>query len=266
MKLNKKQMFARFGEVDDAFIDEAALPEEPIAIHPKRRYIISDFFEKPAVVAAVCAIVALGTVAGIVMAGRAANRPVPPISGTTDSDHPTQETEFAYVGDIIRHEDLYYVSHGNGTCSLVGIAALPEDMVLTIPETAMNGDRVIALRDMTMTSSLMVPNGVHLFQVKGIHIPASMTSVHVNTLHEMTALESLTVDEGNPVYRAEGSCLIEREGERVIYAYLTYHPGVNWGNENPQMSLQVAPHDRYVIPSTVKCIAQNALSPYNPTG
>lgn len=277
MKLNKKQIFARLGDVDDRFVDESALPEETVAEHPKRRHAVAAFFEKPAVVAAVCAIVALGTVAGIVAAGHAAGEPVPPISGTVsgdphlqetvngETDLREQETDLAYVGDIVRHGDLYYVSHGNGTCSLVGIAALPEDMVLTIPETAVNGDRVVALRDMTMTSSLAVPNGVHLFQVKGIHIPASMTSVHINTLHEMTALESLTVDEGNPVYRAEGSCLIEREGERLVYAYLTYSPGVNWGNENPQMSLQVAPHYTYVIPSTVKCIAQNALSPYKPT-
>ena len=68
------------------------------------------------------------------------------------------------------------------------------------------------------------------------------------------------------MYRAEGTCLIEREEERVIYAYLAYSPGENWGGENPQMSLLVPPHDFYLIPSTVKCIAQNALSPYKPTG
>lgn len=273
MKLNKKQIFTCLGDVDDTFIDESALPEEAVIEQPKRHHAIAAFFEKPAVVAAICTLVALGTVAGIFMAGHAAGEPVPPISGTVSVDSDLQETvngetnlqepetDLDYMGDILRHDDLYYISHGNGTCSLVGIAALPEDMVLTIPETAMNGDRVIALRDMTATSSLAVPNGVHLFQVKGIHIPASMTSVHINTLHEMTELESLTVDEGNPVYRAEGSCLIEREGERLVYAYLTYVPG----RDEPWMSGPILLYHVYQIPTSVKRIATNALSSYTLT-
>ena len=124
-----------FDCVSDDAVADAMISDDAIvtASRSKRRHTLAAFFEKTAVVAAICAIVALGTVTGIVMAGRAANRPVPPISATEDSDHPSNETEFAYVGDVVRHDDLYYVSHGNGTCSLVGIAALPEDMVLTIP-------------------------------------------------------------------------------------------------------------------------------------
>ena len=267
------------GAATDEAVADAILPDDAIitAPRPKRRRAVAAFFEKPAVVAAVCAIVALGTVVGIFMAGQAVGDPVPSPGGSIgNSTAPSATDEIATTPqepetdllpeEILRHNDLYYVSHGDGTCSLVGIAALPEDMVLTIPETAVNGDRVVSLRDMTMTSSLAVPNGVHLFQVKGIHIPATMTDIHIDTLHEMTGLTELTVDEGNPVYRAEGTCLIEREEERVIYAYLAYFPGANWGGENPQMSLQVPPYDFYSIPSTVKCIAQNALSPYNPTG
>ena len=267
------------GAATDEAVADAILPDDAIitAPRPKRRRAVAAFFEKPAVVAAVCAIVALGTVVGIFMAGQAVGDPVPPLGGsignstapsaTEENATTPQEPETDLLPEeILRHNDLYYVSHGDGTCSLVGIAALPEDMVLTIPETAVNGDRVVSLRNMTMTSSLAVPNGVHLFQVKGIHIPATVTDIHIDTLHEMTGLTELTVDEGNPVYRAEGTCLIEREEERVIYAYLAYFPGKNLGGENPQMSLQVPPHDFYLIPSTVKCIAQNALSPYKPTG
>ena len=244
--------------VSDDAVADAMISDDAIATasRPKRRHTLAAFFEKPAVVAAVCAIVAFGMVAGIVAAGRAANRPVPPISGAADSDHPSNETEFTYVGDVVRHNDLYYVSHGNGTCSLVGIAALPEDMVLTIPETAVNGDRVIALRDMTMTSSLMVPNGVHLFQVKGIHIPASMTSIHIPTLHGMTSLESMTVDKDNPVYRSEQNCLIERDQERLVYSHAQWLVIVYTGTPSHKQS----PFLHFYIPDSVKIIAKGALN------
>ncbi len=267
MKLNKKQLFARLGDVDDAYIDESALPEEPMTKRPKRRRAVAAFFEKPAVVAAVCAIVALGTVVGIFMAGRAVGEPVPPLGGTVSNNTSPSEaedletepqepvTDVIPSEDILRHNDLYYVSHGNGTCSLVGIAALPEDMVLTIPETAVNGDRVIALRDMTMTSSQAVPNGVHLFQVKGIHIPATVTDIHIDTLHEMIALERLTVDEGNPVYRAEENCLIEKERERLVYAH--HHFEVL--DFDLIQSSSYIPCPEFVIPNSVKVIATNAL-------
>ncbi len=259
MKLNKKQLFARLGDVDDAFIDESALPEETTD-RPKRRYAVAAFFEKPAVVAAICAIVALGTVAGIVAAGRAAGGPIPPISGTIngETNPQEQETDLSYVEHIVRHDDLYYLSHGNGTCSLVGIAALPENMVLTIPETAVNGDRVISLYDMTMTSSVAVPNGVPLYQIKGIHIPATMTSVHISTLHEMTELTSLTVDEDNPVYRSEDNCLIERARERLVYAYRDYTDPLS--KASPMQSYEPTSFPYFVIPDSVKIIATNALN------
>jgi len=273
MKLNKQQIFARLGDVDDAYIDESALPEEPIAIPPKRRRAVAAFFEKPAVAAAVCAIVALGTVVGIFMAGQAVGDPVPPLGGSISNSTAPSATEENTTTpqepgtdllpeEILRHNDLYYVSHGDGTCSLVGIAALPEDMVLTIPETAVNGDRVVSLRDMTMTSSLAVPNGVHLFQVKGIHIPATVTDIHIDTLHEMTGLERLTVDEGNPVYRAEENCLIEKERERLVYAHhrLVYVP-IHFGDLDfaIMQSSSYIPCPRFIIPDSVKVIATNAL-------
>ena len=250
--------------VSDDAVADAMISDDAIATasRPKRRHTLAAFFEKPAVVAAICAIVAFGTVAGIVAAGRAAGKPAPPVShpGGKDTTPTVQEdqTDLLPTSPILRHHDLYYVSHGNGTCSLVGIAALPEDMVLTIPETAMNGDHVVSLLDMTMTSSLAVPNGVHLFQVKGIHIPATMTSVHINTLHEMTGLTELTVDEENPVYRAEKNCLIEKERERLVYAYRDYADSLP--QTSPMQSSQSLPFPYFVIPDSVKIIATNALN------
>ena len=265
------------GAATDEAVADAILPDDAIitAPRPKRRRAVAAFFEKPAVVAAVCAIVALGTVVGIFMAGQAVGDPVPPLGGSIgNSTAPSATDEIATTPqepesdllpeEILRHNDLYYVSHGDGTCSLVGIAALPEDMVLTIPETAVNGDRVVSLRDMTMTSSLAVPNGVHLFQVKGIHIPATVTDIHIDTLHEMTGLESLTVDEENPVYRSEENCLIEKERERLVYAHhrLVYVP-IHFGDLDfaiMQSSSYILPCPRFIIPDSVKVIATNALT------
>ncbi|MBQ7316810.1 MAG: leucine-rich repeat protein [Clostridia bacterium] len=256
------------GAATDEAVADAILPDDAIitAPRPKRRRAVAAFFEKPAVVAAVCAIVALGTVVGIFMAGQAVGDPVPPLGGsignstapsaTEENATTPQEPETDLLPEeILRHNDLYYVSHGDGTCSLVGIAALPEDMVLTIPETAVNGDRVVSLRNMTMTSSLAVPNGVHLFQVKGIHIPATVTDIHIDTLHEMTALESLTVDEENPVYRSEENCLIEKERERLVYA----HPHFEVDFDRIMQSSSYIPFPEFVIPDSVKVIATNAL-------
>jgi hypothetical protein len=45
--------------------------------------------------------------------------------------------------------------------------------------------------------------------LKSIHIPASVTDIDPTAFQECTGLESITVDEGNPVYRSEGNCLIE---------------------------------------------------------
>ena len=74
MKLNKKQIFDRLGEVDDAYVEESALPEETVILPTKRRRIVAAFFEKPVVVAAICGIVALGTMAGIIIAGHEVGR------------------------------------------------------------------------------------------------------------------------------------------------------------------------------------------------
>ena len=255
MKMNKKQIFARFGDVDDRFIDESTLPEKAAAERPGRRFSLAAFFEKPAVVAAICAIFAMGALAGIIAAGRAAGDPTVPPGSTLEGSENT-ETQPSELSPLLRHGDLYYISHGNGTCSLVGIAALPEDKVLTIPETAVNGERVISLHDMTMTSSVAVFDQMPLSQIKEIHLPASMTSVHINTLHEMTALTALTVDEENPVYRAEKNCLIERDKERLVYSYAEC---LQITSSSSSLNTQ-PPFLYFYIPNSVKIIASGALN------
>lgn len=52
--------------------------------------------------------------------------------------------------------------------------------------------------------------------LKSIHIPASVTDIDPTAFQECTGLESITVDEGNPVYRSEGNCLIETATGTVV--------------------------------------------------
>lgn len=62
--------------------------------------------------------------------------------------------------------------------------------------------------------------GKHAFlrcrKLKSIHIPASVTDIDPTAFQECTGLESITVDEENPVYRAAGNCLIDRASGTVI--------------------------------------------------
>ena len=53
--------------------------------------------------------------------------------------------------------------------------------------------------------------------LKSIHIPASVTSIGKDCFRE-TQLESITVEQGNPVYRAVGGCLIEIASSKLIIA------------------------------------------------
>ncbi|MBR7186140.1 MAG: leucine-rich repeat domain-containing protein [Clostridia bacterium] len=48
------------------------------------------------------------------------------------------------------------------------------------------------------------------------HVPAALTQISGSTFGGGYNLERITVDEGNPVYRGEGNCLIERKTETLV--------------------------------------------------
>ncbi|MBO5042380.1 MAG: hypothetical protein J6D87_05390 [Clostridia bacterium] len=229
MKLNKQQLFARLGDVDDAYIDESALPEEPIAIPPKRRHAIASFFEKPAVVAAICAIVAFGTVAGIIAAGFHANQ-MPPATADSDAETISPEEMLAY---------LEFKSNRDGTCS-AGVKSAPENGKLVVPATSPEGDIVTDFFGsgwMYMTVSSW--DGIVPIPMEGLtslHLPHTVTTIHLEGLWG-APLKELTVDADNPVYYAENNCLILRESRSLIYAC----------------------HNAYIFPEGVVHIAENAF-------
>lgn len=211
MKKNKKQIFAALGDVDDKFVAESELILDQKAHGNFHRFI--HFWNTAAGVILLCVLVSGVILSGIIYAGWDANH--------LPSANPT-ETDLSIINHdapVERQGDLFYINHGDGTCTLVGIAALPEDMTLTIPEKTPNGETVIAIADMTTTSPYVnVPNGAHLFHVQQIHIPASVRSIHIPTLHAMTNLSTLTVAENNPYYFADDIFLYQREGSVLVWA------------------------------------------------
>ena len=228
MKLNKQQIFARLGDVDDAYIDESALPEEPLAIPPKRRRAVAAFFEKPAVVAAVCAIVALGTVVGIFMAGQA--DPMPPIP-PANSEEETVSPE-----DMAKH--LVFKSNGDGTCA-VQVISTPESGKIVIPPISPEGDTVTVFEGagvMELPHTGVGRYPISLDSLTAVALPETVTEILYEGL-VATNLREITVDETNPVFYAQNNCLILRESQALVIAC----PG------------------SYVIPEGVKEIATDFL-------
>ena len=73
--------------------------------------------------------------------------------------------------------------------------------------------------------------------LKGLTIPASVEEITPFFIGECTALETLTVAEGNLTYRSEGNCIIRRKDDALIAGCRTS-----------------------VIPESVKSIGENAFS------
>jgi len=227
MKMNEKQIFARLGDVDDAFIEESALPEPIIVDKPHRRHAIAAFFEKPAVVAAACAIVALGTLAGIMMAGFHANQ-MPPASTEEETISPEE---------MLVH--LKFTSKGDGTCS-VGVISAPENGKLVVPAMSPEGDVVT---DFTGTGwtymNVSSWDGIVSIPMEGLtslHLPHTVTTIHLEGLWG-APLKELTVDADNPVYYAKNNCLVLKETQSLVYAC----------------------HNAYIFPESVEHIAKNAF-------
>lgn len=94
--------------LDDQTVAEALSERDTKAtvLRPKKRFNMSAFFEHPAVVAAVCALVALGTVTGIIMAGQfAGETAVSAESEEATLDIPKTEIIYVLTDQTDRHGD-----------------------------------------------------------------------------------------------------------------------------------------------------------------
>lgn len=57
---------------------------------------------------------------------------------------------------------------------------------------------------------------LHCTALRELNVPASVTSIKAPVILGCSGLEKLTVEEGNPVYRSEGNCILTIDGEEVI--------------------------------------------------
>ena len=266
MKDNKKRFFASIGNVDDRWISESELPERNHSSPLLQQW--THFWNSAAGVILLCVLVSGAVLSGILYAGWRANTP----SSTPSND--TAVPTISPDAPVERQGDLYYVNHGDGTCTLVGIAALPQDMSLTIPAVTPNGQTVIAIGDMTDAAQLQnLPNGYHLFLVESVSIPATVRSIHVPSLQAMEGLWPLTIDEGNPYYRIQDDFLIQNDGNVLLYYWNTHlnesastHTEYEYTGSPTMSSIPRHSTKVYIsIPDNVQAIATNAFTLFKAT-
>ena len=97
----------------------------------------------------------------------------------------------------LNNDGISYTVSGIGSCT---------DTNIRIP-AKYNGLHVTAVEEEAFYGSA---------QITGIRIPATVTSISPHMIGETPNLETLVVEEGNPVYHSEGNCIIETETKTLI--------------------------------------------------
>ncbi len=99
-------------------------------------------------------------------------------------------------------------------CELLEGIVIP-DSVTEIGPNAFN--HCYSLTDVTLSESLSVIDSIFQFcySLESIHLPASVSSVK-NTFVETFSLKSITVDEGNPYFKAVNNVLYSKDGKTLI--------------------------------------------------
>ncbi len=109
-------------------------------------------------------------------------------------------------GNTTTHSaNLDYESTGNGTCMVSDIGTCT-DSAIVIPTINPDGELVTEI-------------GQEAFQnatITSVTIPAAITSIPETAFAGCSALESITVAEGNTTYRAEGNCLIRKADNTLV--------------------------------------------------
>lgn len=98
--------------------------------------------------------------------------------------------------------------------------------------------------------------------LKSCVIPAATRSIGVMAFGECSSLESLVVEDGNPVYRSVGNCIIERAGGKLI-------EGTNASEIPVDGSIKIIGEEAFrgrkkleeiVIPASVETIEEGAFA------
>ena len=179
--------------VRDTYVLESALPPareaSPKAVRAPRRRgkdgSLGRVFSDGWVVAAVCTLVAIGTLGGMIWLGQ--HPPTPPVSSDSGSTPATSE-EYP-VTEGIHTASLVYVSHGDGTCSVKASDSFgqkKEDTHLVIPETSPAGDTVTAVADYGF---------IWKTGLRSVTLPDTVTDIGQWAFAECTALETVELSD-----------------------------------------------------------------------
>lgn len=180
--------------VRDSFVLESAFPQggavpriRRMGRHRgarRRDHSLGRMFSEGWAVAAVCTLVALGTLTGMIYLGQ---RPPPAVTdGPTAPD--TKDT--APVTERAVTASLVYVSHGDGTCSVKAsdsFGASEDDVHLVIPAVSPAGETVTAVEDYGF---------IWKTGIKAVTLPDTVTRVGHWAFAECAALESVVLPAG----------------------------------------------------------------------
>ena len=203
---------ARMTDMSEDLISESDIRAgEPLLSKPKRAGRFSAFMNHPAMVAVLCAVVSLGVVAAIVMAGRG-GPDVPPVVETPhveDSETGTEnEKETESEIELVYSEGLIFHKNGDGTYKITSIGTCT-DTELVIPPTYEGlpvtaiGDS--AFSDCTHLSAVVIPATVTAIgdmafngcaSLVSVTIPESVITIGAGAFSHCTVLTSVTVPDG----------------------------------------------------------------------
>ena len=212
------QVLAALNNVQDAFVLESALPsavEAPLSPPAKRRREGKDgslgrVFSGGWAVAAVCTLVAAGTLTGLIYLGQNPP-PLPPVHSDVLTQPETTDTVPDTEGVVT--ESLIYVSHGDGTCSVKassGFGEKQEDVHLVIPEVSPQGDTVTAVAEYgfiwkTGIQTVILPGSVERIgqwafagcsALESVTLPTGLAGIETAAFLECTALTEIILPEG----------------------------------------------------------------------
>ncbi len=189
-------VLSALNDVRDSFVLESALPAAGAVPHAprgkrqrgnrRRDHSLGRMFSEGWAVAAVCTLVALGTLMGMIYLGQ---RP-PPLASFTDGTASSDTMDTAPVTESVVTASLVYVSHGDGTCSVKAADSFgtsAEDAHLVIPAASPAGETVTAVEDY----GFIWKRGI-----RTVTMPDTVTRIGQWAFAQCTALESVTLPEG----------------------------------------------------------------------